>query len=142
MLWQKQPFFSTTIWHPVNFFYLTIPLQSRRLNLNVFLHFFFPFFNQSMYIYYSCLFFHLFSVSIHNISQFRVHIFLRCFYCFVQLLQPLVFQFLLSLCLSPRSHHSNLVSSVTFLSFLPFLFVFCFGFLLCTFSFLCAFVFS
>ena len=63
---------------------------------------------------------------LRNVSYFRVHFFICCFCCLVQLLLPLVFQFPLSLCVSCRSRHTNLVSFVIFPSFLLALFVFCF----------------
>ena len=72
---------------------------------------------------------------LRNISQFHVHIFIRCFYCLVQLLPSLVFQLPLSLRFSRRSRHTNLVSVVILSSFQPVLFLFHFGFLLCIFSF-------
>ena len=56
-----------------------------------------------------------------NISQFRVHIFIRFFYCLVQLLMSLIFQLPLSLRFSRRSRHTNLVSFVVFPSFACFI---------------------
>ena len=89
--------------------------------------YFFRFFNYSVYICYSLV--SPVIVRLRNVSYFRVHFFICCLYCLVQLLLPLVFQLPLSLCFSRRSRHTNLVSLVIFLSFLLALFVFRFGFL-------------
>ena len=59
-------------------------------------------------------FFQVFRVYLFPVlgSYFRVHFFIRCFYCLIQFLPPISSQLSLSLCLSRCSRHINLASFV------------------------------
>ena len=93
---------------------------------HVFIHCF-SFFNYSVYVCYSNLFHQL--LSVRNVSYFRVHFFIPCFYCLLWHLLSLVFQLSLSLCFSRRGCNTNLVSFVIFPLILLALFIFCFRWL-------------
>ena len=102
----------------------SLEVQSQHLNFAVALLLLFFSLFLVLQLFRIYIFFQFVTFSVSQLFNFRVHVFIRCFYCLIQLLLPLVFQFSLPLCFRRRSRHSNLANFVIFCHFLLALFEF------------------